>query len=110
MTTKEHLDKLMTVCVRDSWLHVFLKRAKLNLSEITAIKKYNSDEDKWVLDTKSKINLEQLIDEIINNLDSMHDMLVYNKAEDKSEFNGKHWFWEQRGDMSSLLMKLKAQS
>ena len=37
----------------------------------------------------------------------MHVMLVENKADDVEGINGKHYFWENEGHMSYLLMKLK---
>lgn len=109
MSKGDHLKTILDASGRDSWLHDFLRLAKQKLSSITYIKKYDEDNDKWELSEEETMNLKQLIDEIINNLDSMHVMLVYNKANQEEGINGKHYFWELRGHMSSLLMKLKAQ-
>ncbi len=72
MNTGDHLKTILDSSGRDSWLHVFLQRAKQKLSSITYIKEYNDYNGKWELSSEEKIELEELIDEITNNLDSMH--------------------------------------
>ena len=109
MSKGDHLKTILDASGLDSWLHDFLRLAKQKLSSITYIKKYDEDNDKWESSEEETMELKQLIDEIINNLDSMNVMLVYNKANQEEGIDGKHYFWELRGHMSSLLMKLKAQ-
>jgi hypothetical protein len=107
--TGARLRFIMDTSAPDSWLSVVLTHAKTELLETTYIRKYNDYNDRWELDQQERIDLQEMIDEIIKNLATMYVMLVVNKAEGEDGLQGKHHVWLQEGRMSSLLAKLKSE-